>query len=100
MLETDAANATFASATGDDWSCGSVTGGFMCEYGSNVASGATAPTLTIALEVPADAAFGPIGTTVSATFKGIDPDSTNNVVTLMTEIDDRLFVDGFDPPAP
>jgi len=98
VLETANANAVFSGGTGDGWTCGSGAGSVACDFDSSLAPGA-APTLTIALHVPADAPPGPLGTTFSATFKGIDPDSTNNVVTLMTEIDDRLFVDGFDPPA-
>ncbi|MET0230493.1 MAG: S8 family serine peptidase [Rhodanobacteraceae bacterium] len=98
VLDTDLAGASFASGAGTGWSCASGAP-VECDLDGALAPGA-APTLTITLEVPPDAPFGPLSTTLTVASADADGDSTNNVTSLVTLVDDRLFANGFEPAAP
>jgi uncharacterized repeat protein (TIGR01451 family) len=97
-LDTDVTGASFANGTGAGWTCASGAP-VECDLDGALAPGA-APTLTIALQVPRDAPFGPLGTTLTVASADPDNDSTDNVASLVALVDDRVFADGFEPAAP
>ena len=98
VLDTDVAGGSFANGTGAGWTCASGAP-VECDFDGALAPGA-APTLTIALQVPPDAPFGPFGTTLTVASADPDPESTNNVIDIVTLVDDRVFANGFDPAGP
>lgn len=58
--------AAFASASGTDWTCGTVTSGTLtCDYSGTLGSGAKAPALTLSWTAPSSAGELAFGATVS-----------------------------------
>ncbi|MEO7431464.1 MAG: S8 family serine peptidase [Dokdonella sp.] len=84
----------FSAASGDGWTCSRVRLGVSCALDGILAVG-DAPALTIAATVGMQAS-GPLIASVSVSSAGTDANATNDAITVVTTLLDRIFTNGFD----
>jgi uncharacterized repeat protein (TIGR01451 family) len=94
VVLTVPAGLAFAGFNGTDWTCVFNRSTADCVYATNLTTG-DASVLSVNADVASDA-IGPLNATVAVTAAGSDTDASNNEVTVVTALLDRIFTDGFD----
>ena len=84
VMDTLGPNQTFVSATGSGWSCSAAAQVVTCTTSAVIAAGASAPLITITVNV---AANGGPSVTNTVTVAGGGGTNTNNSFTLVTPVD-------------
>lgn len=91
VTDTVPVGLTYVAASGTGWTCGFATPTVTCTRPGPLASGATAPDITLTATVDADAPGGPLVNTATVTSPTADPDLDNNTDT--AEVTPTLIAD-------